>query len=147
MWSGPDTVTCSRSLGNCTCRDRRRPSPPGGCSCSRCCSRRMNRRLRGGRVLVRLGLVMVRCDALVIGGGPAGSTCARSLRLAGWNVVVIDRARFPRDKVCAGWLTPGVFRLLDLDPAEYRATGRTLEEITAFRTSVIGQRSIETVYP
>jgi geranylgeranyl reductase family protein len=90
---------------------------------------------------------MVRCDALVIGGGPAGSTCARSLRLAGWNVVVVDRARFPRDKVCAGWLTPGVFSLLDLDPAEYRASGRTLEEITAFRTSVIGRPSIETAYP
>lgn len=89
---------------------------------------------------------MVRCDALVIGGGPAGSTCARILHQAGWIVVVIDRARFPRDKVCAGWLTPGVFSLLDLDPAEYRASGRTLEEITAFRTSVIGQPSIETAY-
>jgi flavin-dependent dehydrogenase len=40
-----------------------------------------------------------------------------------------------------------VFSLLDLDPADYRASGRTLEEITAFRTSVIGQRSIETAYP
>ena len=89
---------------------------------------------------------MVRCDALVIGGGPAGSTCARYLQQAGWLVVVIDRARFPRDKVCAGWLTPGVFSLLELDPAEYRASGRTLEEITAFRTSVIGQPSIETDY-
>jgi len=89
---------------------------------------------------------MVRSDALVVGGGPAGSTCARHLRLAGWNVVVVDRARFPRDKVCAGWLTPGVFSLLELDPAEYRASGRTLEAITAFRTSVIGQASIETAY-
>ena len=90
---------------------------------------------------------MVRCDALVVGGGPAGSTCARYLRLAGWNVVVVDRARFPRDKVCAGWLTPGVFTVLDLEPAEYRGSGRTLEEITAFRTSVIGRPSIETAYP
>ena len=90
---------------------------------------------------------MVRADALVVGGGPAGSTCARALRQAGWDVAVIDRARFPRDKVCAGWLTPGVFSLLELDPADYRATGRTLEEITAFRTSVIGQPAIETAYP
>ena len=96
--------------------------------------------------MARPGRVMVRCDALVIGGGPAGSTCARHLRLAGWNVAVVDRARFPRDKVCAGWLTPGVFRLLDLDPAEYRATGPTLEDITAFRTSVMGRPSIQTVY-
>lgn len=90
---------------------------------------------------------MVRCDALVVGGGPAGSTCAWMLRKAGWDVVVLDRARFPRDKVCTGWVTPRVFTLLDLDPAEYRATGLTMQEITGFRTSVIGETSIDTRYP
>jgi flavin-dependent dehydrogenase len=90
---------------------------------------------------------VIRCDALVVGGGPAGSTCARLLRLAGWTVIVADRARFPRDKVCAGWLTPAVFPLLDLDPAEYRATGLTLQAITGFRTGLIGRRLIETRYP
>jgi geranylgeranyl reductase family protein len=86
------------------------------------------------------------CDAVVVGGGPAGSSCARALRLAGWNVVVLDRARFPRDKVCGGWVTPGVFRALDLDPAEYRATGFVLQEITGFRTSVIGRSPVHTTY-
>lgn len=90
---------------------------------------------------------MIRCDALVVGGGPAGSTCARVLKRAGWNVIVADRARFPRDKVCAGWLTPAVFPLLGLDPSEYRATGLTFQEITAFRTGVIGGGLIETRYP
>jgi geranylgeranyl reductase family protein len=90
---------------------------------------------------------VVRCDALIVGGGPAGSTCATFLRKAGWDVLVMDRARFPRDKVCAGWVTPGVFRLLDLDPAEYGATGLTIQAITGFRTSVIGESSIETRYP
>lgn len=90
---------------------------------------------------------MIRCDALVVGGGPAGSTAARLLRLAGWDVVVADRARFPRDKVCAGWLTPDVFPLLDLTPDEYRTTGLTFQEITAFRTSVMGGRQVETRYP
>jgi geranylgeranyl reductase family protein len=89
---------------------------------------------------------MVQCDALIVGGGPAGSTCARALRLAGFDVIVIDRARFPRDKVCGGWITPEVFPLLDLDPAEYRATGCTLQEITGFRTSLIGSDDIETRY-
>lgn len=89
---------------------------------------------------------MIRCDALVVGGGPAGSTCARFLRRAGWDVVVVDRARFPRDKVCAGWLTPGVFPMLELDPADYRAAGLTLQAITAFRTSVIGAAPVETRY-
>jgi geranylgeranyl reductase family protein len=89
---------------------------------------------------------VIRCDALVVGGGPAGSTCARILRNAGWTVVVADRARFPRDKVCAGWLTPDVFALLELDPAEYRATGATLQEITGFQTGVIGGSLVETRY-
>jgi len=89
---------------------------------------------------------MIRCDALVVGGGPGGSTCARLLRQAGWDVVVVDRARFPRDKVCAGWLTPGVFPMLDLEPAEYRAVGLTLQEIRAFRTSIIGAAPVETRY-
>jgi geranylgeranyl reductase family protein len=86
------------------------------------------------------------CDAVIVGGGPAGSSCARALRVAGWNVIVLDRARFPRDKVCGGWVTPGVFRALNLEPAEYRATGLVLQEITGFRTSVLGQSAVETTY-
>ncbi len=89
---------------------------------------------------------MIRCDALIVGGGPGGSTAARLLRLAGWDVIVADRARFPRDKVCAGWLTPDVFPLLDLTPDEYRASGLTFQEITAFRTSVMGGAPVETRY-
>jgi flavin-dependent dehydrogenase len=43
-------------------------------------------------------------------------------------------------------LTPRVFELLELDPAEYRATGLTLQEITGFRTGLIGSDPIETQY-
>src|SRR5947209_452583 len=57
---------------------------------------------------------MRRCDAVVVGGGPAGSTCAWALRRGGRDVVLIDRAAFPRDKVCAGWVTPAVIGALDL---------------------------------
>jgi geranylgeranyl reductase family protein len=89
---------------------------------------------------------VIRCDALIVGGGPGGSTCARELRKAGWDVMVADRARFPRDKVCAGWLTPRVFDLLELSPAEYDGDGRTLQRISAFRTGVMGRRLVETRY-
>jgi geranylgeranyl reductase family protein len=89
---------------------------------------------------------MIRCDALVVGGGPGGSTCARVLHQHGWNVIVADRARFPRDKVCAGWLTPEVFPLLELDPEEYRHTGLTFQTIDAFRTGVIGKPLLDTPY-
>jgi len=89
---------------------------------------------------------MIRRDAVIVGGGPAGSTCARVLRTAGWHVIVLDRARFPRDKVCAGWVTPGVFDALDLDPREYRDAGLTLQEISAFRTGLLQGPLLETDY-
>jgi len=77
------------------------------------------------------------CDVLIVGGGPAGSSCARRLRQAGLDVLVIDRSPFPRDKVCAGWITPQVIDDLELDVASYRQ-GRTFQPITGFRTGVIG---------
>ena len=76
------------------------------------------------------------CDALIVGGGPAGSTCAWKLRQAGLDVVVVDRAVFPRDKVCAGWITPQVIQDLHLDPDVYRA-GRTFQPINGFRVGLI----------
>lgn len=89
---------------------------------------------------------MIRSDAIVVGGGPAGSTCARTLSRAGWKVVVIDRARFPRDKVCAGWVTPGAFAALELEPDAYRQAGLVLQEIRGFRTGVMGRPLLDTDY-
>jgi flavin-dependent dehydrogenase len=76
---------------------------------------------------------MDRCDVLVVGGGPAGSSCAWRLVQSGLDVVVLDKAVFPRDKVCAGWITPAVVRALALDLDEY-GRGRTLQPFTGFRT-------------
>jgi menaquinone-9 beta-reductase len=59
------------------------------------------------------------CDVLIVGGGPAGSTAAWQLRGAGADVLVLDRERFPRVKLCAGWITPEVVRELSIDLASY----------------------------
>lgn len=87
-----------------------------------------------------------RCDILIVGGGPAGSTCARQLVAAGLDVMVLDRKDFPRDKVCAGWVTPAVMEELRLDPQDYRAGGRTLAPILGFITGMIGEEPVETRY-
>src|SRR6476619_2520122 len=89
---------------------------------------------------------MENCDALIVGGGPAGSTCAWKLRQAGLDVTVMDSSSFPRDKVCAGWITTQVVDDLRLDVDEYRV-GRTFQPIIGFRTGVIGgDREVETNY-
>jgi flavin-dependent dehydrogenase len=59
------------------------------------------------------------CDVLIVGGGPAGSTAAWQLRRAGADVLVLDRERFPRLKLCAGWITPEVVRDLSMDLGSY----------------------------
>ena len=86
-----------------------------------------------------------RCDALIVGGGPAGSSCAWALRRAGLAVWVLDKSKFPRDKVCAGWITPPVIETLEIDRADY-AAHRVLQPITGFCSGRIGDRAIETKY-
>jgi len=85
------------------------------------------------------------CDVLIVGGGPAGSSCAWRLRDSGLDVVVLDRAVFPRDKICGGWITPEVLAALEIDPSEY-ARERVLQPITAFRTGRIEGRFVYTEY-
>jgi geranylgeranyl reductase family protein len=85
------------------------------------------------------------CDVLVVGGGPAGAACARQLVRAGLDVVVMDKQQFPRDKVCAGWITPAVIESLELDCADY-AQGRVMQPIRGFRTGIIGEAPVETRY-
>jgi flavin-dependent dehydrogenase len=58
-------------------------------------------------------------DVIVVGGGPAGAAAAGRLVSGGADVLVLDKARFPRPKLCAGWITPEVVRDLALDPADY----------------------------
>lgn len=79
---------------------------------------------------------MDHCDILIVGGGPAGSTCAWQLRKQGFDVVVMDKAAFPRDKTCAGWIVPQVIESLQLDVAEYAAR-HVWQPITGFQIGLV----------
>ena len=52
-------------------------------------------------------------DVLIAGAGPAGSIAALRLAAAGARVLLVDRARFPRDKLCGDTVNPGAMRILD----------------------------------
>ena len=55
---------------------------------------------------------MFDAEVLVVGGGPAGSSVAFALARAGVDVLLVDRARFPRPKPCAEYLSPEASRIL-----------------------------------
>jgi flavin-dependent dehydrogenase len=77
---------------------------------------------------------MQSCDVLIVGGGPAGSSCAWGLRSSGLQTLILDKSRFPRNKVCGGWITPWVIESLAIDINDY-ALNRTFQPITGFRIS------------
>ncbi len=52
-------------------------------------------------------------DAVIVGAGPSGSTTAYYLAKEGFNVLLLDKFNFPRDKTCGDGLTPRVLRILD----------------------------------
>jgi geranylgeranyl reductase family protein len=70
-------------------------------------------------------------DVAIVGGGPAGAAAAITLARSGRDVVVVDKARFPRDKCCGDGLTAEALRLLDalgLDP-DAVASWETVDDV------------------
>ena len=62
-------------------------------------------------------------DVLVVGAGPAGTVAATALASAGARVRLVDRARFPRPKLCGDTLNPGAFAVLRALETKEPATG------------------------
>ncbi len=85
-------------------------------------------------------------DVLIVGGGPAGSTLAWALRHTGLKIAILDKENFPRQKVCAGWVTPAVMQELEIDLDEY-ASGLILQPVSGFRIGLIGQKQVQSHYP
>jgi flavin-dependent dehydrogenase len=87
-----------------------------------------------------------RVDVVIIGGSLAGAACASELTRRGIDAVAFERDRFPREKVCGGFLSPGAVDLLDelgvLDAL--RAAGATTVRSSRIR---IGGREIPVELP
>jgi len=65
-----------------------------------------------GAVHTEVGETMTDFDAVVVGAGPAGGAAATELARSGASVLLLDRARFPRWKVCGACLSPGALSAL-----------------------------------
>jgi geranylgeranyl reductase family protein len=93
-----------------------------------------------------------RREVVVAGGGPAGSAVACFLAQRGRDVLLLDAARFPRDKVCGESVSPGAWRLLDamgaagrvrsLSPHPLRGMRLVSPDGTAFRGEYRGQERL-----
>jgi 2-polyprenyl-6-methoxyphenol hydroxylase-like FAD-dependent oxidoreductase len=89
-------------------------------------------------------------EVVVVGGGPAGTAAAVFLRQLGHEVVLVDEARFPRDKICGEGVSPEAWRLLArmgadaavraLRPRPVRGMKLTAPDGTAFRGEYRGAR-------
>jgi flavin-dependent dehydrogenase len=88
-------------------------------------------------------------DLAVIGGGPAGSTAAITARRAGAKVLLVDRSRFPRQKVCGEFVSSESLELLRnlLSPEVGRRLFESSVSITSARIFLDGQIITARVHP
>jgi menaquinone-9 beta-reductase len=79
-------------------------------------------------------------DAIIVGGGPAGSTAALLLSRAGWSVAVVEKAVFPRSKVCGEFISAASLPLLaelGVDGAFADCAGPPVRRIALYSGDVI----------
>src|SRR5262249_39628986 len=81
-------------------------------------------------------------DVAIVGGGPAGSSCAGFCALAGLRTLVLEREKFPREKVCGDCLNPSCWPVLKrLDSAE-RVRALPHAKLDAVEFIAIGGRKV-----
>jgi menaquinone-9 beta-reductase len=86
-----------------------------------------------------------RPDVLVVGGGPSGASCAYWLADAGYDVLLVEKKRYPREKTCGDGLTPrSVKQLEDMGLADRLAADA--HRFTGLRSMAFG-KTLELQWP
>jgi len=82
-------------------------------------------------------------DAIIIGAGPAGSTAAIKLAQAGHRVLVLEKSRFPREKLCGEFISPECLNVFDRLGVRQRMFDAGAQIIRRFRLFAPDGRSLE----
>ena len=86
-------------------------------------------------------------DLAIVGGGPAGASCAAFSATAGFRTLVLEREKFPREKVCGDCLNPSCTPVLErLDLAE-RVRALPHEKLTRVDFIAIGGQTVSIALP
>ncbi len=81
-------------------------------------------------------------DVIVVGGGPAGSACSTFLSLSGLKVLLIDKAKFPRDKICGDCINPHAWHVFELLGVSDELRHHNLRAITSVRIANMAGKNV-----
>ena len=74
-------------------------------------------------------------DVVIVGAGPAGSATAIGLALLGYEVALVDKKAFPREKLCGDFVNPMNWQIFRDLGVEDRVLAEPHGEVTGFRIS------------
>ncbi len=86
-------------------------------------------------------------DVAIIGAGPAGSSCAAFCAMAGLETLVLERGRFPREKVCGDCLNPSCWPVLERLGLAHRVCGLPNSKLTSVDFIAIDGRKVSVNLP
>ncbi len=90
---------------------------------------------------------MISYDVIIIGAGPAGSSCSMFLHSMGHKVLVLDQADFPRDKVCGEFISPAADSILNDLEVLKSVEASSSNRLRGVAISSYGNSELELDYP
>jgi geranylgeranyl reductase family protein len=81
-------------------------------------------------------------DVAIVGGGPAGSVCAAFCAAAGLQTLVLEREKFPREKVCGDCLNPSCWPVLERLGLEQRICDLPHSKLDSVEFIAMGGRNV-----
>jgi geranylgeranyl reductase family protein len=86
-------------------------------------------------------------DVAIVGGGPAGSSCAAFCGMAGLECLILDREKFPREKVCGDCVNPSCWLVLERLGLAQRVRGLQHSKLTSVEFIAIDGRKVSIDLP